>query len=295
MIQNYKVFHNYFLTANFINVISEFYDMSKNIKLVSFNIEFCASVTRGYWQYLEFIWKYFLPHSRNAIYEIVDVINDSGIDIATFTEMEGRSYRTRHLNYVGVIAEMTNLKATAFFPVNKLFRFGNRGNGIATAHTLLSSENVKLKTKMENRYLSKSVVKIHNATITVLTTQLALGKRSRSRELKEIAEIINSIDGPIIFTGDLNTQKEDELNILKSTRLKRIETTNTYPSWKPWRRLDYIFYSPDFEIIESYVADKIKVSDHLPVVAEFKLIEKKLETIPKKTLKNISKKSIKKK
>jgi len=256
--------------------------MVDSIKVVSFNIEFCASVTRGYWQYLEFIWKYFLPHHREAIYEIVDVINDEKIDIATFTEMEGPSYRTRHLNYVNTLAEMTRLKNNAFFPVNKLFRVGNRGNGIATAHTLISSENIRLNTKLENRYLSVSKIKIHNSTITVLTTQLALGKRSRLRELNQIANMINNITGPVIFTGDLNTQKEDELSIMKGTRLKRIETTNTFPSWKPKRRIDYIFYSPDFEVVESYVEDKIRVSDHLPVVAEFRLIQ-----ILKKNSKNI--------
>jgi len=256
--------------------------MADSIKVVSFNIEFCASVTRGYWQYIEFIWKYFLPHNKNAIYEIVDVINDEKIDIATFTEMEGPSYRTRHLNYVNTIAEMTRLKNNAFFPVNKLFKAGNRGNGIATAHTLISSENIRLKTKLENRYLSVSKIKIHNSTITVLTTQLALGTKSRSNELSQVAEIINRIEGPIIFTGDLNTEKEYELDILKRTRLKRIETTNTFPSWKPKRRIDYIFYSPDFEVVESYVEDKTKVSDHLPVVAEFRLIQ-----IPQKSSKNI--------
>jgi|GEM_PF-834987 len=248
--------------------------MSESIKVVSFNIEFCASVTRGYWQYLEFTWKYFLPHHRNAIYEIVDVINDEKIDIATFTEMEGPSYRTRHVNYIKTIAEMTRLRNGVFFPVNRLFKFGNRGNGISTRYEIISSENVRLRTRMENRFLSVSKLRINGDIITILTTQLALGKRSRSNELKEIVDIINTIKGPVIFTGDLNTQKENELEALNNTRLKRIETTNTFPSWKPKRRIDYIFYSPDFEVVESYVEDKLRVSDHLPVIAEFKLVKK---------------------
>ena len=93
--------------------------MVDSIKVVSFNIEFCASVTRGYWQYLEFIWKYFLPHHREAIYEIVDVINDEKIDIATFTEMEGESYRTHHLSLINTVSEMTYLKYNRFFSVNQ--------------------------------------------------------------------------------------------------------------------------------------------------------------------------------
>jgi endonuclease/exonuclease/phosphatase family metal-dependent hydrolase len=248
--------------------------MTNSIKVVSFNIEFCASVTRGYWQYLEFIWKYFLPHNREAIYEVVDVINDEKIDIATFTEMEGESYRTHHTSYINTVSDMTQLKNKIFFPVNQLLRIGNRGNGIATRYEILSSENIKLKTSMENRYLGVSKVDINGIIITVLTTQLALGKVSRANELSQIAEFINNVQGPIIFTGDLNTQMEEELKIIEHTRLRRIETTNTFPSWKPKRRIDYIFYSPDFEVVESYVEDKLKVSDHLPVIAEFRLEKK---------------------
>jgi endonuclease/exonuclease/phosphatase family metal-dependent hydrolase len=247
--------------------------MSESIKVVSFNIEFCASVTKGYWQYLEFLWKYLLPHNKNAIYEIIDVINDEKIDIATFTEMEGSSFRTRQLNYINTITEMTHLKKGFFFPVNRLFHIYNRGNGIATTHEIIDNKNIKLKAKMEPRFLSMTKLRIKNDLITVLTTQLSLGRRSRRVELTEIAKIVNEIEGPIIFTGDLNTQKEKELDILKTTRLKRIMTTNTFPSWKPKRSIDYIFYTPDFEVIQSYVEDKVKVSDHLPVVAEFKLIK----------------------
>jgi endonuclease/exonuclease/phosphatase family metal-dependent hydrolase len=248
--------------------------MVDSIKVVSFNIEFCASVTRGYWQYLEFIWKYFLPHHREAIYEIVDVINDEKIDIATFTEMEGESYRTHHLSLINTVSEMTYLKYNRFFSVNQLSKIGNRGNAIATRYEIISSENIKLKTSMENRYLSVSKVDINGSIITVLTTQLALGKESRANELSQIAEIINETTGPIIFTGDLNTQAEEELNIIKHTRLKRIETTDTFPSWKPKRRIDYIFYSPDFVVVQSYVEDKTIASDHLPIIAEF-ILERK--------------------
>lgn len=46
----------------------------------------------------------------------------------------------------------------------------------------------------------------------------------------------------------------------------------TYPSDKPEMRLDYIFYSDHFEMLESRVVTEVgTVSDHLPVYAKLKL------------------------
>jgi endonuclease/exonuclease/phosphatase family metal-dependent hydrolase len=246
--------------------------MSEKIKVVSFNVEFCVSVTRGYWQYLEYFWKYLIPHKITAIYETIDMIQEEGADIAIITEMEGVSRRTHHKDYMKMILESTQLKNSAYYPVNRWpFDLGNRGNAIATRAEIIDSKNVRLHTTIEKRYLSIARVMIKKQAITILTAHLSLGRKDRSRQFKQIVEVINSINEPIIFAGDLNTQDDKELSALNNTRLKRIETTNTFPSWKPKRRIDYIYYSPEFELLESYVLDKIKVSDHLPVIAELRL------------------------
>ncbi|HYD03059.1 MAG TPA: endonuclease/exonuclease/phosphatase family protein [Alphaproteobacteria bacterium] len=246
-----------------------------NIKIVSFNIEYGASVNKGYFDYVAKLWKYVLPHDNKAVWYISDVINKEDVDIATFMEMDGGSYRTRNINYMNVVSQLTELKNNIFYPVRHMwFGLTNQGNGIATKYTVLSVQNLKLKTNKfigENRYLSISKVDINGKIIHVLTTQLALGHFSRSDELRQISEYIKNIKGPVIFTGDLNTQQEGELKILEDTNLKRIDTPKTFPSWNPKRRIDYIFHSPDFEVVNSKVLEELKVSDHLPLIAELKL------------------------
>ena len=248
--------------------------MSDNIKVVSFNIEYCASITKGYWQYITSWWKYFIPHNINAIWKIAELINKENIDIAAFMEIDGGSYRTRYRNYLLSLSQLTKLKNNVFFPVHHMGKLYNQGNGILTKYEVLESKNIKLETRGENRYLSASKLKVDGQVINIFTTQLALGHVSRVKELQHISWIINETEGPVIFTGDLNTHNENELDILKNTRLKRIETPQTFPSWAPVRRLDYIFYSPDFELTNSYVLKDMKVSDHLPIVAELKLKNK---------------------
>jgi endonuclease/exonuclease/phosphatase family metal-dependent hydrolase len=248
--------------------------MSENIKVVSFNVEYCASINKGYWQYLTKLWKYVLPHDTGAIWKISDFIKRDRIDIATFMEVDGGSYRTRKKDYMKILSKLTQLRYNIFFPVRHIwFGLTNQGNGIATRYEILETRNVKLETNRvfgENRYLSISKLDVNGKTLYVFTTQLALGRRSRVRELKHIAREINRIDGPIIFTGDLNTQREKELEILNNTKLTRVESMKTFPSWKPRRRIDYIFYSPEFELMDDYVVEDLKASDHLPVVAELR-------------------------
>ena len=243
----------------------------ETIRILNLNIEYCASITRGYWQYLTSVWKYIIPHKINAIQAISKLINHWDADICTFVEIDGGSFRTMHMNYMKKFANMTVLKKWHFFPVRHLLNLSNQGNGILTRYEILETHNYKLITRGENRCLSHTTIRLNNEIMHVLTTQLALGKSSRKYELLQIADIIKRISGPIIFTGDLNTSNESELVAIEKAGLKRLETPKTFPSWKPRRRIDYIFYSDDFEIVSFDVIDEMKISDHLPIIAELKL------------------------
>ncbi len=241
------------------------------IKIVTFNIEYCASITKGYWQYITSVWKYLIPHNITTIDKLAKIINYEDVDLCTFLEIDGGSFRTMHMNYLNKLANKTMLKHQHFFPVRKVFGLTNQGNGILAKFPLLATENIKLPTHGENRFLSASKVQYKNTIITIFTTQLALGHMGRKREFEIIVDTINKTSGPVIFTGDLNTTNDKELEILNKTRLQRLETPSTFPSWKPKRRIDYVYYSPDFEVIGYKVLNELKVSDHLPIIAELGL------------------------
>lgn len=246
-------------------------EKSESIKVLTLNIEYCASITKGYWQYITSLWKYFIPHKINAINTISKLINHWNADICTFLEIDGGSFRTMQMNYLKKLSNKTILKKWHFFPVRNVLNFSNQGNGILTKYDILETHNYRLITRGENRCLSHIKIRIKDEIINVLTTQLALGKNSRKYELIQIADIIKTLSGPIIITGDLNTGNEIELKALEDIGLKRLETTKTFPSWKPRRRIDYIFYSKDFEVVNYHVIDDMKISDHLPIIAEFRL------------------------
>lgn len=241
------------------------------LRIFYLNIEYGASINKGYWQYITSLWKYIIPHDIFVLKKISKIINYWNADICAFVEIDGGSFRTMNINYLKKLSNMTMLKKWHFFPVRHLLNLSNQGNGIITRFPILETYNYKLITKGENRRLSHAIINVNDTLVNVFITQLALGKISRRYELMQISDIIKKTKGPIILIGDFNTDNEKELNIIESLNLKRIQTHKTFPSWKPKRTIDYIFVNDYFEIINTEVITDLKISDHLPIISEIVL------------------------
>jgi endonuclease/exonuclease/phosphatase family metal-dependent hydrolase len=238
------------------------------LKIANYNLQACVKTTKGYAQYISSCWKYFLPHSPDAIYKTADFINSENIDIMTFSEIDARSLRSKAIDQAELISNLTSLKENSFFSTYSFSKLIHQGNLINTKHPILSSTLYKLPGN--RRSLGKSIIKINDKTITVYITHLSLSKKLRKKQITLIIEIIEDTQGPIILTGDFNAEK-DEIMLL-SKKLNKIDTEPTFPSWNPKRCIDHIFISKEFMLIKSYIPDNVKLSDHLPIVSELCLI-----------------------
>lgn len=103
--------------------------------------------------------------------------------------------------------------------------------------------------------------------------------RHRNRQLKELAEYVRSVKGPVIVMGDLNTTPYSphfkkllcESGLRDSRRGRGIQ-----PSWRadiPWFLripLDHILHSSEITVHDRRLGPNIG-SDHLPVIVEFSL------------------------
>ncbi len=113
---------------------------------------------------------------------------------------------------------------------------------------------------------------------TVLTTHLSVRTDDRQIQAARLAAVVQHIDGPLLFAGDLNDGPESE-----STQACRgdlhcafdkagIGCPLTFPSVAPTRRIDYIFHTPHFSAQgPTWVAKTLCASDHHPLVSELSL------------------------
>lgn len=123
--------------------------------------------------------------------------------------------------------------------------------------------------------IKKLVIKISvrlPKKVTFFIVHLALLKDTRQEQINELTEMVNNIKTPIIVAGDFNNfDGAKELNnLIKNTRLKKIKETFTYPAFHPDKIIDHILISSEIKI-KSYEVLKLKLSDHLPVMIDFKI------------------------
>ncbi|MEK6940264.1 MAG: endonuclease/exonuclease/phosphatase family protein, partial [Nanoarchaeota archaeon] len=125
------------------------------------------------------------------------------------------------------------------------------------------------------RMVIEATVKCPNP-VTLLAAHLALGKKTRAKQIKELVNIVNRIKNPVILMGDFNTfNGEEEIKeLLKRTHLSdkisldKKSIPLTEPAWHPTRRLDYILTSPQVKV-KKYSVLKFHFSDHLPLMIDF--------------------------
>lgn len=157
------------------------------------------------------------------------------------------------------------------------------GNAFVTKYPVKSAETVAVpdpvfkvdEGKYESRCVLKSVVDVGGKDLLVLVCHMGLALGERINAVKEICRIIDGTDMPLILMGDFNaTPDSDELKPL----FERLSDTDviaaekgkyTFPSYKPEKKIDYIFYR-NLKCLNVETVEKV-ISDHYPIVAEFEL------------------------
>ena len=155
---------------------------------------------------------------------------------------------------------------------------GDYGNGFISRYPIVKAETIIIPDPSPRRtpggyYETRCLLK---ATLengyTVLVTHFGL---CRDEQENAVDTIINHIlSEKCILMGDFNVIPED--SILDPIRTKMKDAASllcndglSWPSDKPRMKIDYIFVSPDIELISAEVPS-IVASDHRPHVAEIK-------------------------
>lgn len=252
------------------------------VKLISYNIEYCEGMEGIWYQYLKF-WKILFP-PKNLEKKLVKALQKLKPDILTLIEVDTGSLRARGEDEVKFIEEKLGLKSfveKVKYPLHgwrKLFHhipiLNKQANAIISRFKI-SKVKYHVFHEGTKRMVIEATVNCPQK-ITLLAAHLALGKKTRAKQIKELTKIVNAIKNPVILMGDFNTFNgvKEIKELLKKTHLKdmiKLDKNSlpfTEPAWHPTRRLDYILTSPQVKV-NKYSVLNFHFSDHLPLMIDF--------------------------
>ncbi len=206
---------------------------------------------------------------------MADAIRACGADIVGLNEMYDEGPLPQFTPQVRTLSELTGLEHCYFAKAIDVEGNNPYGNGLLSHYPIASAEVIpvpdpedRVEGKMfETRCLLK--VTLENG-YTVLVIHFGLN----SSEQKNAAAVVeaNLKAEKCILMGDFNVVPEDA--VLAPIRAKMKDTADlfakpllSYPSDQPEIKIDYIFVSPDVEVVSADIP-AIVASDHRPHTAE---------------------------
>ena len=226
------------------------------MKIMSFNTQHCLNFSE-----------------QRIDYELMArTINEAGADIVGLNEMfDGGNFDKQAKR----LSELTGLENYYFAKAIDDYD-GPYGNGILSKIPFKSVEAIIIPDPNPKRieggyYETRCLLKaeLENG-ITVLVTHFGLNPDEQENAVKTVLEHIR--DEKCILMGDFNIEPDNELLLpikakMKDTSVGFCENKGSWPSDNPRMKIDYIFVSPDIEVISADIPEII-ASDHRPHIAE---------------------------
>lgn len=168
---------------------------------------------------------------------------------------------------------------TAIYRTNAHTQHGEHGNAMLTRWPVVSHQHEDMSDhRFEQRGLLHSEVQVHGVCIHVVVVHLGLIKASRVRQLAQLrAFIAREIppEAPALIAGDFNDWGTTVHTALGSAGFAAFdrERVATFPSRLPVVQLDHVFARGLTPLSVHVPRGRIwwRMSDHLPLIAEFDL------------------------
>ena len=231
------------------------------MKLMSFNTQHCLN-------FLE----------QKVDYQIMaKTILDMDADIIGLNEMFDGGENAKYGYQTEKLSKLTGIE-NYYFAKAIDDGDGPYGNGILSKIPFKSVETIKIPDPNPKRvecgyYETRCLLKaeLQNGLL-VLITHFGLCIDEQENAVKTILEHIRN--EKCILMGDFNIKPDNELLIpikekMKDTAVCFCEDKLSFPSDNPKIKIDYIFVSPDIEVISADIPEIIS-SDHRPHIAKIK-------------------------
>lgn len=223
-------------------------------------------------------------HCQNYITKKIDfeimakTITNLGADVVGLNEMRGEGQDPEYTEQVKKLASLTGMQYHYFAPAIDIPNRGLYGNGLLSKIPILKAETVAIPNPISKKYRGyyepRCVLKaLLEGNVTVLVSHFGLNPDEQENAVQTIVEHI--ADQKCIVMGDFNVVPDAP--VLLPIRKKMRDTADSFkkelfsfPSDVPTRKIDYIFVSPDIEVLAADLPP-IVASDHRPHTAEIRL------------------------
>ncbi len=237
------------------------------LRVLSYNIQTGISSAR-YRHYVTHAWKHVLPCADR--WENLDRIGAalSGFDIVGLQEIDSGSLRTGFINQTEYLAWKGGFPYWYHQTNRRMGKVTQHSNGLLSR--LIPHEIVDHKLPgLRGRGALLARFGSGADSLALFIMHLALGKRTRLRQMSFLSELVNEYPH-VILMGDLNCSARslEMRRLLRHTKLQPVpERRNTFPSWRPRWHIDHILVTADIHVERNYIPHWL-YSDHLPVAMD---------------------------
>lgn len=245
----------------------------QRLRLLSYNIQ--AGVdTQRFREYLTQSWKHVLPHRERVLnlHRIADMLD--GLDIVGLQEVDAGSLRSGFIDQTEYLAQRAGFPYWYSQVNRRLGKIAQHSNGVLSRLRPARISEHRLPGLPGRGAILLEFITSDGGTFGVGVMHLALGRRSRQRQLAYVTELVAQYPY-LVLMGDFNCDcaSQEFQCLLEAANLRGPDRDQkTFPSWRPLRNLDHILVSPSLRVIAGEVLD-YSVSDHLPVRMEAVLPE----------------------
>ncbi|MFI4910672.1 MAG: endonuclease/exonuclease/phosphatase family protein [Sedimentisphaeraceae bacterium JB056] len=214
---------------------------------------------------------------------IAKVIEQYAPDIVALQELDVFRERSGHEDQAKIIAEI--LEMDHFFHPAVMLEDEKYGDAILSRFpmNLVKTDILpptKRSKKMEPRGALWTEVEINGQKLQFFNTHLGLRSQEKKEQIRDLLSSkwlrAKSLNGPVIFCGDLNfTQWSNLYRKISGSMKAAIPTAGPLGSYcgrYPLVKIDHIFYDGPIELTDCRIADTDWAriaSDHRPLVATF--------------------------
>jgi endonuclease/exonuclease/phosphatase family metal-dependent hydrolase len=167
----------------------------------------------------------------------------------------------------------------AVYRTNAVTRHGEHGNAMLSRWPVSTHQHEDMSDhRFEQRGLLHSEVQFEGQAVHVVVIHLGLIRASRVRQVAQVRRFIEREvphDAPLVVAGDFNDWGVATRNSFSQVNLMAFQESRfpTFPSRMPLVQLDYVFARGLTPLSVHVPKGPIwgRMSDHLPLIAEFSL------------------------